>query len=100
MESIEIRHFHRYLGGVQEERINKQIGIGHNLACEVGKHTQHMRCMVEQRLHLNDEHYYHALTSESNFQCQQCGRAAKKANKLSQPLRLHERIKKRMVEAI
>ena len=99
MERVEIRHFHKYLGGIQEGCIQKQISISHNLACEDGKHTQHMCYMVEQGFHLNDEHYYQALTSEPGFQCQQCGRVAKKANNLCQPLRLQERIKKRLAEA-
>jgi hypothetical protein len=98
MERVEIRHFHKYLGSIRDERINKQISIGHNLACEDGKHTQHLCYMVEQGFHINDEHYYQALTSEPNFKCQQCGRVAKKANNLCQPLRLLECTKKRLAE--
>lgn len=58
----------------------------HNTECKSKLHFQHLCYMVSQGFHVSDAEEYNELVKDAKFRCRRCGRAAKSADNLCQPM--------------
>jgi len=60
----------------------------HNTACGDAEHGKHLCFLMYEGYHLNSKEAYKALVQDAEFRCQKCGRTAKAAGSLCEPVRL------------
>lgn len=60
----------------------------HNASCGDAEHGKHLCFLMYEGYHLNNKEAYKELVKDAEFRCQQCGRTAKSASSLCDPLRL------------
>lgn len=60
----------------------------HNTECKSESHNKHLCYMVSQGFHLSDAEEYNDLIQDAKFKCRHCGRAAKSADNLCEPVEL------------
>ncbi len=59
-----------------------------NPECKSESHNKHLCYIVSQGFHLSDAEEYKALIQNAKFKCRHCGRAAKSADNLCEPIEL------------
>ncbi len=62
--------------------------ITHNTECKSESHSKHLCYIVSQGFHLSNVEEYKALVKDAEFECRHCGRLAKNADSLCEPIRL------------
>jgi len=62
--------------------------IAHNATCTDAEHGKHLCFLMYEGYHLNNRESYKELVRDAEFRCQQCGRTAKAASSLCDPVRL------------
>lgn len=59
-----------------------------NPECKSESHSKHLCYIVSQGFHLSNSEEYKALVKDAEFKCQTCGRLAKSADNLCEPVKL------------
>jgi hypothetical protein len=60
----------------------------HNADCGNAEHGKHLCFLMYEGYHLNNKEAYKALVRDAEFRCQKCGRTAKAAGSLCEPVPL------------
>jgi len=59
-----------------------------NKNCDSQGHCEHICYLVSQGFHLSDGDEFKALVSEAKYKCEHCGRVARSAKHLCEPVEL------------
>ncbi len=60
----------------------------HNPSCKSEGHDKHLCSLMYDGFHYSHREEYKAMVRDAEFLCQNCGRTAKGANSLCEPLKL------------
>lgn len=60
----------------------------HNTSCESEEHTRHLCFLRSEGLHFSNKHEYGRLVADARYRCANCGRCAKDASSLCDPVEL------------
>ena len=60
----------------------------HNTACTSPEHREHLCALMYEGFHYDHRDEYKAMVQDAQFRCQGCGRTAKLAKNLCDPVEL------------
>lgn len=60
----------------------------HNADCTDAEHGRHLCFLMYEGYHLNNKQAYRELVQDAQYRCQQCGRTARSAGSLCDPVGL------------
>ena len=62
--------------------------ISHNQSCTKELHKEHLCFLMYEGFHLKNKEQYKELVQDAQYRCQNCGRTAKEAGNLCEPVEL------------
>jgi len=65
-----------------------ELKTSHNVSCADAEHGKHLCFLMHEGYHLSNKQGYRELVQDAQFRCQQCGRTAKSAGSLCDPIAL------------